>query len=91
MGISFTTIIFIIMRTTLTNDMSMRAPRMGINFSGFLDSSSGFVASCFSPDLNYKYSHHDDEEDDNDYDHDNHYDHFKDDNDDDGALCCLKT
>ena len=35
--------------------MRMRAPRMGINFSGFLDSSSGFVASCFSPDLNYEY------------------------------------
>ena len=75
----------------LTNDMSMRAPRMGINFSGFLDSSSGFVASCFSPDLNYEYSHHDDEDDDINYGNDNHCDDFNNDNDDDGALCWLPT
>merc|ERR1719331_1595894 len=37
--------------TTSTNDMRIRAPRIGINLSGFLDSNSGFVASCFSPDL----------------------------------------
>ena len=85
-------VIFLIMKTALTNDMRMRAPRMGINFSGFLDSSSGFVASCFSPDLNYEYSHRDDEDDDDDnYGNDNHYDDFNDDNDDDGALWRLTT
>ena len=71
--------------------MRMRAPRMGINFSGFLDSSSGFVASCFSPDLNYEYSHHDDGDDDNIHDNDYHYDDLNDDNDDDGALWWLPT
>ena len=36
----------------------MRAPRIGINLSGFLDSSSGFVASCFSPDLRHNSFYH---------------------------------
>ena len=39
-----------VMRTR-TNEMRMRAPRIGISLRGFLDSSSGLVASCFSPDL----------------------------------------
>ena len=38
--------------------MRMRAPRIGINLSGFLDSSSGFVASCFSPDLRHNSFYH---------------------------------